>query len=73
MTETVKARRRASKKAIIKLLVNTNPKRAGTLAEQRFALYRDGMTVAEYVEVGGRTGDVNHDVTEGYIALELPA
>ena len=73
MTETVKACRRASKKAIIKLVQNTNPKRAGTLAFQRYALYRDGMTVAEYVAAGGRTGDVNHDATEGYITLELPA
>jgi hypothetical protein len=73
MTEIVKIRRRASKKAIIKLLMADNPKRAGTLAAERYALYHDGMTVADYLAAGGRTGDVNHDATEGYIALELPA
>lgn len=69
MTEEKKSRRRADKSATIKLLVIANPKRQGTLTHTRFELYRDGMTVAEYVLAGGRTGDVNHDVTMGYIAL----
>lgn len=32
----------------IEVRVSQNPKRAGTKAHARFALYRDGMTVAEY-------------------------
>ena len=70
MTEEKKSRRRADKSATIKLLVTANPKRQGTLTHARFELYRDGMTVAEYVKAGGRTGDINHDVTMGYIALQ---
>lgn len=68
MSETQK-RRRANKKSIITIKTIDNPKRQGTLAHARFALYQDGMTVAEYVAAGGRTGDVNHDVTAGYIEL----
>ena len=73
MTEEVKARRRANKKSIIKILVENNPKRKGTLTYERVALYKDGMTVAEYVQAGGRTGDVNHDVEQGYISLVTEA
>lgn len=72
MTEA-KKRSRANKKAIITILVMDNPKRKGTLTFDRFALYKDGMTVAEYVAAGGRTGDVNFDVEQGYISLEVPA
>jgi hypothetical protein len=70
MTEEKKSRRRAHKAAIITLLVTDNPKRKGTLAFDRFALYKNGMTVAEYIAAGGRTGDVNHDVSEGYISVQ---
>lgn len=70
MSEEKKTRRRAHKTAIIKVLVENNPKRKGTLAYTRFELYRSGMTVAEYIAAGGRTGDVNHDATEGYIELQ---
>lgn len=70
MSEEKKTRRRAHKTSIIKVLVESNPKRKGTLAYTRFELYRSGMTVAEYITAGGRTGDVNHDVTEGYIELQ---
>jgi len=72
MSETKKTRQRANKKAVITILVIANPKRQGTLACQRFDLYKDGMTVAEYIEAGGRTGDVNYDVAENYISLTLP-
>lgn len=68
MSETQK-RRRANKKSIITIKTIDNPKRQGTLAYGRFALYQDGMTVAEYVAAGGRTGDVNHDAEAGYIEL----
>jgi hypothetical protein len=68
MSETQK-RRRANKKSIITIKSIANPKRQGTLAHGRFELYKDGMTVAEYVAAGGRTGDVNHDAEAGYIEL----
>lgn len=72
MSETKKIRQRANKKAIITIKTIDNPKRMGTLAYARFELYKDGMTVAEYVAAGGRTGDVIYDMAEGYISLTLP-
>ena len=69
MTEENKSRRRADKSAIITIVATSNPKRKGTLTYDRFELYQNGMTVADYVKAGGRTGDVNHDHTMGYISL----
>lgn len=68
MSET-KTRRYANKKAIITLLAAANPKRKETLAYHRFDLYKSGMTVADYLEKGGRSGDINHDVEMGFISL----
>ena len=70
--ETGRTRRYAQKDAIITVLAEKNPKRNGTLAYDRFELYRTGMTVGDYVNAGGRTGDVNYDEAQGFIALELP-
>jgi hypothetical protein len=67
-----KLRARANKKAIISLVTMPNPKRNNTLARERYELYRVGMTVAEYIAAGGRSGDVNHDIAEGYIAVTMP-
>lgn len=72
MSESKQTRQRANKKAIITVIVSDNPKRKNTLAFDRYALYRTGMTVAEYVAAGGRTGDVLYDAAEGYIELTLP-
>jgi hypothetical protein len=69
MTEEKKRRHRFSKQAVIKLLVAENPKRKGTLAYDRYACYRDGITIAEYVAAGGRSGDIKHDIKFGYIEL----
>ena len=38
-----------------------NPKREGTAAHARFALYRDGMTVAEFIKAGGTRADLAWD------------
>jgi hypothetical protein len=65
----VASRRRVNKNAIIVVLAEGNPKRTGTLAFQRFELYQDDMTVAQYLELGGRSGDIAHDVEAGYISI----
>ncbi len=65
----VKTRRRVNKQAKITVLAEENPKRQGTLAYERFALYETGMTVGEYVDAGGRAGDIGYDVAAGYIEL----
>lgn len=68
MSET-KSRRYANKNAIITVIFKGNPKRPTSLSFARFALYKDGMTVADYLEQGGRSGDINHDVEMGFISL----
>jgi hypothetical protein len=60
----------------IKVLVEENPKREGSMAHKCFALYRDGMTVAEYCEKANKLRDrnvglflVGYDVEHGYIRV----
>lgn len=53
--------------AKIKILVKDNPKRAA--AAERFNLYKNGMTVDEYIAAGGARADVNWDVKQGFIEV----
>jgi len=53
--------------AKIKLLTKENPKRAA--AAERFALYKNGMTVDEYISAGGKRADVNWDVGQSFIEV----
>lgn len=53
---------------IIRLKVDTNPKK-GASAE-RFALYKDGMIVQNYINAGGRLADIRWDADRGYIEIE---
>jgi len=62
-------RKHTKKSAIITVLAQSNPKRQDSLAYERFELYQTGMTVGEYVEAGGRSGDIKYDVQNGYIEL----
>jgi hypothetical protein len=55
--------------SVISILVEKNPKKEGTKAHTRFALYREGMAVREYIEAGGTRGDVNWDLKRNYIAV----
>lgn len=41
----------------IRVLIGYNPKNPGTKSHHRFGLYRDGMTVAQYVEIVRGLGD----------------
>lgn len=58
---------------IIRVLVEKNPKRAGTSAHDRFAKYRDGMTVAEALRSGLTRGDLQWDQQRAFIRLDDPA
>jgi len=58
------------KDTVIRINVTVNPKREGSLAHTRFALYEDGMTIAEYIAAGGRSSDVHYDAGRGDITLE---
>jgi hypothetical protein len=56
----------------IKLLpLAADAKRAkpGSKREHRFSLYRDGITIDEYVQAGGRRHDVARDAQAGRISV----
>lgn len=52
---------------VIRLAVNENPKKG--LSAKRFALYRNGMTVQQYLEMGGFSSDIAWDLAHGYITV----
>ena len=51
-----------------------NPKLPGSLAHQAFALYREGMTVAEYIRKNGPKPRANliYDEAKGFIRITKP-
>jgi hypothetical protein len=58
--------------AVISLLVDANPKRAGSKAEAVFSNYRSGMTIAEFCDAVGKEATPNlvYDAAHGFIAIE---
>lgn len=50
-----------------------NPKRPGSKAAVRFALYKDGMTVRQALEAGLDPGDLAYDSNKQFIVLEAAA
>lgn len=60
---------RVKKNAIIRILVIGNPKRKGTKAAVRFDLYKNGMTVGEYIAAGGKSADVLFDANAKHIIV----
>lgn len=72
-------RRRVDKTASIRKLIRDNPKQGAPA--RRFVLYRDGMTVSDYIDAVQSAGfsettaldDVLWDVSRGFIATEPAA
>jgi hypothetical protein len=56
--------------AVIRLLEEGNPKRDGMYARRRYACYRDGMTITDYIMSGGSREALDWDVEQGIIRLE---
>jgi hypothetical protein len=54
------------------IAVQENPKRAGSGAHARYALYKVGMTVNEFLKAGGISADVHWDSKQKFIKLENP-
>lgn len=52
---------------IITVKIGENPKK-GT-AKARFALYKTGMTVKEYLDLGGKRPDISWDAKQGWIEV----
>lgn len=62
-------RTRIAENSVITLLVEENPKRAGSKAHERFANYQSGMTVKEAKEAGLLATDIAYDQKHNYISL----
>ena len=58
-----------SKYQVIILLVSGNPKHPTSAAFQRFDLYRDGMTVGDFLNAGGTRQDLWYDQDHGFIRV----
>ena len=56
--------------AAITLLAAENPKREGSAARTKFALYATGMTCEEFLDAGGTTPDLAYDTAHGFITVE---
>jgi Protein of unknown function (DUF2786) len=53
----------------IRILVAQNPKKPGSKAYARFALYKDGMTVTQFLTSGGTRSDLHYDVDHKFIDI----
>lgn len=53
----------------ITLNAEKNPKREGSKSHTRFALYRTGMTVSEFIKEGGTFGDLAWDSQRSHITV----
>lgn len=53
--------------------IKEGAKRPGSASYDRYMLYKEGMTVTEFIAAGGTAGDVKHDVSKGFITLQDPA
>lgn len=66
----VRASARFPDAAKITLISEKNPKREGSKAHPRFALYKTGQTVGEFIKAGGTFGDLDWDSSHGFISVE---
>lgn len=49
--------------------VKANPRKEGTLGHTSWSIIKSGMTVAKFVELGGRTSDLRWDMRKGHLHL----
>lgn len=57
---------------IVTVLAESNPKRAGSAAHERFEKYQSGRTVAENKQAGIGPNDLKYDSEHGYIRVSSP-
>lgn len=57
-------------KRVITLLVKENPKRPGSKAHARFELYKNGMTVEQFLAAGGTLSDVAWNIAHKFIEVK---
>lgn len=61
--------RSIDKSAKIKILVEKNPRKAGTVTHGIFELYKNDMTVGEFIAAGGHLIDVKADIERKHIEV----
>lgn len=49
--------------------IKPNPKKPGSKSFERYAFYREGISVADFLKAGGSIDDVKHDLGKGFIQL----
>lgn len=52
--------------------IRPNPKKPGSATHSRYGLYRENMTVAEFLAAGGRRVDLPWDLERGHISMHTP-
>jgi hypothetical protein len=55
--------------AKISLLVSENPKRKKSKSHTVYALYKDGMSVADFISAGGNYADLRWDVKHKFVRV----
>ena len=70
-TKTSKTTRKPNTDPSLKIVkdVKGNPRREGSWGAQSFGLIKTGMTVAKFVELGGRMKDLQYDIKQGHCHL----
>jgi hypothetical protein len=63
------SRLRLNLKGKITIISKENPKRPGSGAHKRFALYKNGMTVEQFLKAGGIPADVHWDSKQRFIKV----
>jgi hypothetical protein len=66
---TDKKRKHLDKSLKLKLLIDENPRRKGTAGFKSWEKMENGMSVAEFLQKGGRMVDLQWDVKKGHVSL----
>lgn len=69
-TQGKETRTRIPRTGTITILVAANPKKEGTKAYSRYALYEDGMPVQAALEAGVTAEDLRWDVQHKYVEIK---
>lgn len=62
-------RARFSGDSTITVLAGENPKQKGSAAHERFELYKNGMTVDQFLAAGGLRADLSWDTRKGFVSI----
>lgn len=64
-------RMRYADDAVITMKVDKNPKQVGSAAHTRFAFYKNGIKVGQFLKAGGSRADLSWDTKKGFIEIHV--